>query len=401
MSATEQERTTEDLATHFDVHDPALNERVYEVLEWMRNEDEVHWVDARGGYWLVTGHDALFEVAQDWQTFSSALGTSIDNKRTNKFVPIEVDPPTHRTWRRVLNPLFSPQEADRLVPAMREIANRLIDGFAADGQVDLVQAYAAPFQGESFFRLIFGLNDEDTEHCRDAATQGVFADDPLVRREGFTKVSQFCARLYEERAERGKTNAIIRLLDHGEIDGKPITEAEARGVLELLVFGGNETTVNALSNILLHLAENDADRERVLADPTLLPHAIEESLRHDSPVVALGRTASKDVELCGHAIKAGQNVQMSWMSANHDGRAFPDPKAFDIDRTSNNHASFGVGPHRCLGSHLARAILRVGAEVLLERLPDFHLVPGTEITHRMGDARGPAEVLVAFTPAAP
>jgi cytochrome P450 len=392
-----------ELARTFDQYDPVMGEAVFDVLAAMREQDgELSWVESEGGRWIITGQAALHEAANDWHTFSSDGAFGGAARKGEVFVPIEFDPPVHLTWRRVLNPMFSPQEMQRLRPAMNDIADRLIDAFAAAGVVDLAADYAEPLQGEIFFRLVFGLTDEaEISLCRQAAADGVFASDPLVRRAGFMTVSRFVRQMYQEREERAKQCSVVDLLNRAEIDGAPVTEDKFAGVLSLLVFGGNETTVNGLLNTLHHLVTNAGDRDRLLADPSLVRHAVEESLRFESPVIGLARKVTCDVTFHGKDLKAGDTAVLSWMAANRDPAAWEDADTYDLDRErSHAHASFGIGPHRCLGSHLARAILLTGVERLLQRLPDVRLEPGASVPYRTGSTRGPSRLPAVFTPVA-
>jgi cytochrome P450 len=226
----------------------------------------------------------------------------------------------------------------------------------------------------------------------------VFSNDNDARMRGFARVQDHCRLLYQERDTRAATSTVLQALNEAMIDGAPPTEDDYLGVLELLVHGGNETTVNALGSTLHRLATNEHDRDRVAADPTLVPQLVEEALRHQAPVVALGRTLVKDCELGGHEMKAGQMVLLSWMGANRDEEMFPNADEFNLDRTPNNHLAFGAGPHRCLGSHLARAIVCTGTERLLARLPDLRIPAGTALEHRMGASRGLHELPLEFTP---
>jgi len=387
-----------ELAGSFDVHCPALAEPVHEVLSVMRDEGGVNWSTAYGGFWVLTSYDAIFKAAQDWQHFSNAFGISPSHDRGGyKFVPIEYDPPVHRAWRRVLNPVFSPQEAAILEVDIRAIADRLIDSFVESGSASILDQYVRPLQGDVFFKLIFGLPDEEVALCRKAATDGVFAIDPQDRQAGFMTVREHCKLIYEERFDREKTSTVIAALNQASIDGEAVTEDDYRGVLELLIFGGNETTANALGNILLHLATHPNDRDRGVGDPSAVSSVIEESLRHESPVVWNGRTVVEDFVFEGHEMKAGQKVQLSWMSAGRDETVYSDAAEFDPDR-GKNHLSFGAGPHRCLGSHLARVILNAGTSQLLMRIPDFRMTDNAAIQHNIGDSRGLVELPLIFTP---
>jgi cytochrome P450 len=166
---------------------------------------------------------------------------------------------------------------------------------------------------------------------------------------------------------------IISYLVHNEVDGQKFSDNELLGFIGLILAGGLLTTTDAIGNALIHLQEHPEDRTRLIAEPDLIPIAIEEFLRYEAPVMGLARTATRDVELGGQAISKGEKVLLLWAAANRDPDEFPEPDRCIIDRSPNRHVSFGVGIHRCLGSNLGRLEFRVALEEVLRRMPDYDI----------------------------
>jgi cytochrome P450 len=188
------------------------------------------------------------------------------------------------------------------------------------------------------------------------------------------------------------------------IDGEPITDHEVVGVIQLLIFGGLETTAGALGEFVLRFCEEPSIPALLQANPELIPAAVEELLRLHPPFVAVARTTTTDTEIGGVPIRAGERVLVYWASANRDEAEFPCPHAFDLDRASNRHLSFGAGPHRCAGSNLARMNLRIAVEGLVTRLDDIRL-DGTRVDgnvhHHQVLNRSPVAVPITFKEARP
>jgi cytochrome P450 len=177
-----------------------------------------------------------------------------------------------------------------------------------------------------------------------------------------------------------------------------MTDAEIIGSLQLLILGGLHTTTGALGMMVHRFCLQPEIPERLRANPELIPTAVEELLRLDSPMVAIARTATRDTELDGQQIAAGDKLMIYWGSANRDGAVFDHPDEFDLDRSANRHVAFGVGPHRCAGSNVARLNLRVAVEEIVMRLHDLRLATDDEIEYHATVNRGPVSLPITFTP---
>jgi cytochrome P450 len=207
-------------------------------------------------------------------------------------------------------------------------------------------------------------------------------------------VREFIAKRREQEPRNDVVDAVIG----ATIDGRPITDEEIYGTVQLLILGGLETTAGALGLAMVRLAREPRLQEKLRAEPALIPAAVEEFLRLDPSFVSVGRTAVRDAELGGQHVTAGDKVLIHWASANRDGAEFPDPDAFDLARERNRHLAFGAGPHRCVGSNLARMNMRIALAELLRRLDDIRLAGGPEIRYHAGLTRSPLRVPITFTP---
>jgi cytochrome P450 len=280
-----------------------------------------------------------------------------------------------------VNKGFTPRMVALLEPSIRETTTHILDAVAARGECDFVTDVAAQLP-LAVICTIIGAPHEDWPLLFDLTNQGLGADDPEYQSEGRDRretaehsrkeMFKYFARIVEERRKE-RQDDLVTLLTEAELDGEALTEKEILYFCQLLVLAGNETTRNAISGGLLALLEHPEEMARLRANPVLLPIAIEEMLRWTSPVAHMVRTATRDVEIRGQQIKAGERVLMWYPSANRDEEVFAEPYRFDIGRTPNDHLAFGFGEHFCLGTGLARLEIRVMFEELLARWTDIEL----------------------------
>ena len=332
----------------------------------------------RGGYMVVSGaavefvlkHPELFSSRQAFDGVGSPL----------PLVPIAFDPPEHARYRRVLQPFFSPRGVAAWQPMVRARAGELIDGFAGRGECDVVTELAVPLPAQVFLTL-FGLPLEDRDRL-------IAWKEALLHNFDFQAgepPSERAARVGAElwgylvghigaRRERGGTDDLLgRLLaDRGD---ERLSDDEILGLSFLFVLAGLETVTSALSTAFAALAAQPALRRQIAADPAVIPDAVEELLRFDGPVVFVPRIATRDVEVSGQLIPAGSYVMVTIAVASRDPAEHPDPDMIDFRRQERNLA-FGGGPHRCLGSHLARMEMRMALEEWHRRIPEYELAPG-------------------------
>jgi cytochrome P450 len=222
---------------------------------------------------------------------------------------------------------------------------------------------------------------------------GIKDDDALVR--GSQEMSGYFAGQIELRKKNPTDDLISTLMHARDKDGQPLSDMHVLGSLRLLLIAGIDTTWSAIGSSLWHLAKTPADRERLVAEPELMPIAIEELLRAYSPVT-MAREVMKETVISGCPIKPGNMVLLSFPAANRDPAMFPDADKVVIDRKENRHAAFGLGIHRCVGSNLARMEMTVAVEEWLKRIPDFRLDPAGQVTWSEGTVRGPRQLPLLF-----
>jgi cytochrome P450 len=273
----------------------------------------------------------------------------------------------------------------------------MIDGFAAEGRCEFMSAFARPFPGLSFFDQILGAPQDAVEELSELT---LTATDPTSanRAEAWlglnTWITGFIA---DRRAARPKGDVVVAIIG-AEIDGRPITEVEVLGMVQLLILGGLDTTAGALGQFMLRFTREPELPELLRRQPEAIPAAVEELLRLEGPFIAIARTAMADTEVGGQRIREGDKVLIYWASANRDESEFACPHAFDHERERNRHLAFGAGPHRCAGSNLARMNLRIAVHELVHRLRDIRLEDGAEpIPYHSVLNRMPLRVPITFT----
>jgi cytochrome P450 len=384
------------LANHFDHLSPALGAELHETLARMRAMGPVAWSEEHGGFWVVTGYEEVLAAAQDWETFSSAQGVNVPLSPVKvNAIPEVVDPPLHRQYKRLINAWFTPAVVSRYEGATRALVTRLIDGFADDGRCEFMEAFAKPLPGLAFFEQVLHAPPDEVASLNELATIASTPGHP-ERPQAWAGMATWIDSFVAARRAGGPLGDVVDSVLAAEIDGAPITDDDIRGVIQLLILGGLETTAGALGQFVIRFCEEPSVVEQLRARPERLGPAIEELLRLDPPFIAIARTATRDTELGGQAIRAGQQVLLSWAAANRDEAEFACPHQFQLDRSPNRHLSFGAGPHRCAGSNLARMNLRIALEELLARLDDLRLQDGADIHYHSVLNGSPVAVPITF-----
>jgi cytochrome P450 len=317
-------------------------------------------------------------------------------------IPLQIDGDAHRKYRRLLDPLFAPRAMARLEPHVRRLANELIDTFADTGTVEFYEDFCVPLPCTIFLELL-GLPVTDLEFLLWFKDGVIRPQDDKHREEGGARMTEYLDRVLAEReAEGAPRDDLIGGFMSAEVDGERLTREEVMNIIFVLVFAGLDTVSASLSCFVAWFARHPEQRQLVIEDPRLLPHALEELLRYESPVPAIARFATADFELGGEQIRAGDSLQLLLCVANLDPAAIPDPLAVDFTRDTKSHIDFGTGVHRCLGSHLARMELRIALEALHERIPDY-TVDATRPPeyHNDGGVRTVEPLHLLFTPVTP
>jgi cytochrome P450 len=385
---------------HFDHLSPQLSREFHPTLARARARCPVTRSDQHDGFWLVTGYEEVLGVAQDWQTFSSAQGITVPGPPPGapqmKVLPVGIDPPLQRVFKRLINVHFTPAKVAPWEAPTRALVSRLIDAFVERGSCDFMAEFARPLPGLAFFELALHAPADDLAEVNGWATRASLPDG----RDDVLKLAGWIAALLERRRADGPRGDVVDAVLAAEIEGRPITPQEAIGTVQLLVLGGLETTAGVLGAAMLRFCADPAILTRLRERPELIPSAVEELLRMDGSFVCIARTATHDTELGGRLVEEGERVLMYWASANRDGTEFPDPDVFDLHRPQNRHVAFGAGPHRCVGSNLARMNLRVALEEIVRRVEAPALVAGAEVGFHTTFNRAPLTVPITFTPGA-
>jgi cytochrome P450 len=385
------------LARDYDHFDQRYVVDPYEFWAALREQEPVARSDNHGGFWVVSRYADIMAAACDPATFSSQDGTGTPPIPT-KLLPIDTDPPLHQKYRKVINPSFTPQAVRAHEDEWRTLAKELVARLppastVAGGGVELCSAFAVPFPQQVALRMI-GFPDDDRPDLAgwiDDITRLRGIDDEKVGEAAMGVMTRIIERLEERRGQAREDDLISTLLD-AEIDGQPLDEDEQLFTMVLLLLGGLDTTTSAIAMALAHLAEHPDDRARLVADPDLLDTAVEEFVRVATPVQGLGRTVTRDTTLGACPLQAGDRVFLLWASGNRDPQAFERPDDVVLDRHPNHHLGFGAGPHRCVGSHAGKLMVKIALQELLPWLGDY------EIADRLGwvggETRGLRHLLV-------
>jgi cytochrome P450 len=387
---TESHRTFFDELNWFDAEQCA---RLDDELRWARGKCPVVHTKYDGGMYIVTRYDDLRTVAEHPEVFSSTMPGV--NQVPVALPPLDLDPPLHRQFRNFLNRPFSRASLMRYQDVIERLADDLIDGFIAAGQVEFVSGFAIPFTAGSLAKVV--LDDDNAERLK-RAVEAVTAVSVENSPETFGVVAMLAAELIAEREQdsQQRDDFLQSLIDATVEDGRPLTQNERLGVVTVLLLGGLDTTRGALTYIGRFLAEEPGLEER-LRRPDWAKRDLDELLRFTSTVSVMGRLVLQDNDLLGVPLKAGDRLAVHWRSGNWDEAKFEHGERLDFGRERNPHAAFGIGIHRCLGQHFARLQLEIAVNRLLRRLTNFRIVPGTKVVENVGiSIKAPQEIHLEF-----
>jgi cholest-4-en-3-one 26-monooxygenase len=388
----------------------------HEMFRWLRREKPVAWhegdVHGGPGYWIISRYEDIRQISRSPEIFSSAFGTNIQDRENQGSaseggleapVLLDMDPPHHVRYRKLVSSGFTPRQIAGLEAHSKEIVRTIIDDVSTRGGCDFVTDIAAELPLQVIAKLL-GCPAEDRYKIFEWSNRMIGGEDPeYMPEEGaqMTAAAQmfmYANGLAEDRLKAPRDDLMSTIL-HGEVDGERISMAEFDAFFLILAIAGNETTRNLIAHGMLQLIRHPEARARLIAEPELMPSAVEEMLRYCAPVMYFRRTAVEDTEIRGQKIRKGEKVTLWYPSGNRDEDVFPQPDVFDITRTPNHHLAFGVGEHFCLGTHLARQEIRAMFEQVLERLPDIEL-DGEVSYMRSHFIDGVKHIPVKFTPEA-
>jgi len=378
----------------------------YDAYAWMRAHAPVYY-DEPNDLWAVASYAAVKAASVDTESFSNAGGIR------PKFPPlpmmIDFDAPEHVRRRRLVSEGFTPKRVRALEDKLRLVCDAILDQVCEKGRCDFVRDIAAPLPIIMIGDML-GVAPEDRDDLlrwSDDMLKGQGAPEPALMENAMTAFVEYSAYIhpvFDDRRATRNTDDLVGVLCHAQIDGDSLDDDSLVHETLLILIGGDETTRHVISGGVEELLAHPDQLARLAADPAaLMPNAVEEMLRWVSPIKNMARVATRDVELAGARIRAGQELILLYPSANRDEAVFEDPETFDITRSPNPHMAFGFGAHFCMGNQLARLELRVMVERVLARLPDLRLaVDRAALPRRAANfISGIEEMPVEFTPTAP
>jgi cytochrome P450 len=405
-----------DLVVDFDHHSDEFNLNQRTINAELRQKCPVAWNENYGGFWFLSSYDAVSRTARDDDTFSHKYEPSAANGidyQGEMGVPRpegqpalgigEVDGAYHLALRHALAPLFSPGAVEKMRPFMEEKAHEFLDQRIGEGQMDLVLDYASPVPAILTMKLM-GLPYDDW-HLYANLFHSVMAvpQDSSEYAEAIAQVPAMMQGVLEFAASRraDARDDLTSFLIQFEFNGKRLNDEQLLNILWNLIGGGVDTTTSLTALTLLHLGTHPELRQQLIDHPGLYRTATDEFLRYFSVNQTLSRTVTRDVTVGGQQLRRNDRVVISWLSANHDEQEFDRPGEIILDRTPNRHLAFGLGPHRCIGSHLARLMSEVMVKAVLDRIPDYQVDLGG-VHQYLGNPSmtGLGKLPVTFTPGA-
>jgi cytochrome P450 len=381
-----------------------IHENPYPTYARLRDEAPVYHNEEMG-FWALSRFDDVIAAYRNWETYSSTGGIALEAGSTESAPSmIGLDPPLQTKLRKLVVRAFSPSRVGALEPRIRRLTTGLLDSFIEQGECDLIARFAALLPSDVISTLL-GAPKEDHGSLRIWTETLMHREDgdaslpPAAGEAAKSLLASFAALIQEKRKHPGDdlTSGLVQ----AELDGDRLSDNDILGFCFLLISGGNETTEKLIANTVHQLARHPEQRARIVADPGLIPAAIEESLRFRSPTQYMARTTTRDVELHGETIPKGSKVALLIGAGNHDPRKFDHPDRFDIGRVIERHLAFGFGPHFCLGARLARLEARVALEEIHRRMPDYEVdEAGISVVHA-GNIAGLKTLPIRFTPSRP
>lgn len=390
-------KPTDPVALKFDHFGADIAVDPYPTYKYLRKNCPVGWSENYGGFWVVTRYDDINEVLHKPESFSSypnAIPAELG--QPTKMIPLEIDPPEHTTYRKILDPYFGPRIIKVLEDQARELAGSLIDDMLlVPGEVDFVESFAQDYPTMLFCRLV-GFPEEKRPYLIDQFGKTIhigqlMTEDPEAYKAAALEIGMGLAPVFYELMQQSRDDPkedLTGLLTTTKKEGGvPLDDMEILGILFTIGVAGLETVKSVLANSFSHLGARSDLRDQIVADPTIIPSAVEEMLRFESPVNN-GRTVVQDVIINGQHMREGDRVMLITGSAGRDESKFDNPDEIHLGRTPNNHLAFVAGRHRCLGSHLARMELRVAFEEIHRRMPTYGIPAGATIERHVSFSRG-------------
>ena len=336
--------------------------------------------------WVVTRHSLISEVFLDHERFTAERpGMIADLLGVNlRLNPIEIDPPAHYGYRRLLNPFFTPKAVNNLDAPVRQACASLIGRFADRGACDFIEDFAIPFPSYVFLDLM-GMPHDKLADFLQWEHMLMRGPDIPARVQAARSIYAYLEEFLEQQ-RRQPGNEFMKAIANGEFEGRPLTHLEMMGMLYVLYVGGLDTVYSTLGWVVRHLATQPELQQQLRAQPESIAAAVEEFSRLYS-VVVTHRMVAKDFEFHGVPMRRGEEINLPLALANRDAEMFPEPERFDLTRRPR-HVNFGTGAHTCLGIHLAKREIRIVVEEFLKRFSNIRLKPGERYRYHTGRTFG-------------
>jgi cytochrome P450 len=395
VSDTKPEEAEADGGSPFAAMDPEMAANPHPTFQMLRDEMPVMSVDSTTGgapMVILARRAETDEAFRHPEVFSSNVD-AVDLKNIRPLIPLQIDPPEHKKFRKILDPLFAPKHMAPMEEPVTRLANELIDKFIDDGQVDFDPGFSTPFPSQVFLTLL-GLPLDDLPIFLDMKN-GIIRPDYVTgtlygsaeadahQTATAQSIYDYFDKVLDERETEGRDDLLTQFLST-EVEGVQLTRHDILDICFLFLIAGLDTVTATLDCMFAYLAQHPDHRQQLVDDPSLIPAAIEELLRWETPVMGVARVAVTDTELGGCPIHAGDQVMALLGSANCDEADLADAGDVRFDREVNKHLAFGGGVHRCLGSHLARLELRVALREWHRRIPTYELAEGAELIYTAG-----------------
>lgn len=366
--------------------DPGMKSCPFSTIEKLREYGRIFWNPTNrmfGGSWVLTKAEDLRYVLTNPHLFSNKGETGFlkaaGESEEFELIPLELDPPRHTEFRKLMNHLLAPPAVARLTTGVEAKVTELLDQIIDRGECDFMGEFAIPFP-VSIFMIMMGLPEEDFDKLLALEDGLLHTSDPAIIQKSSAELGVYLQALADKRRAE-PVDDITSEIVAAEIDGRPLTDMEVRGIMFLLFLAGLDTVGSSMGFIFHYLAENPDRQQELRENPDRIPHAIEEMLRRHSIIVS-HRQCTQDLELAGVQMKKGDWIAIHMSMGSLDPSEFSNPHEVDFDRKNVRHFAFNFGPHFCMGSHLARRELKIALEQWLARVSQWRLKPDAEnVTH--------------------
>jgi cytochrome P450 len=379
-----------DVVSPLEIMDPETSRNPQPSYKLMRDSAPVLRVDGLGV--IVSKRSDVEHVLHEPDLFSSAMSAApLGNVRP--LIPLQIDPPEHKRFSKILQPMFSPQRMRDLEEPIARLVNELIDKFEDRAEIDFALEFSVPFPSQVFLTMLglpldelprfLAMKDGIIRPHQVVGTPPRHADAERYQRETAESIYDYFTGVIADREQDRKADLLSQLLD-AELNDEHLTREDILDICFLFFIAGLDTVSASLDCFFRYLSDHPDQRQRLIEDPSSIPSAVEELLRWETPVVGVPRIATQDTLIGDCQVNSGEHVLVLLGSANTDETDSPGAEVVDLGRAANRHLGFGGGIHRCLGSHLARLELRVALREWHLRIPDYQLKPGTELVFTPG-----------------